>query len=130
MECLGVRRIPCRHRGAFQKQTNNNTHTSMKLITILALSLATAAFGEDVTIVGEAKCGKCALGKSEKCHTVVVTKDKDGNELVYWVVDNDKDKELHEAVCKTTKDVTVVGDAGQKTDGTKTIKITSYEFKK
>lgn len=57
----------------------------MKLITILALSLATAAFGEDVKIEGDAKCGKCALGKSEKCHTVIVTKDSAGQELVYWI---------------------------------------------
>ena len=104
----------------------------MKLITILALSLATAAFGEDVTIVGEAKCGKCALGKSEKCHTVIVTKDKDGKELVYWIAEGDQnqDKAIHSEICKESKEVTVKGDAGQKTDGTKTIKITSYEFKK
>ena len=104
----------------------------MKLITIIALSLATAAFGEDVTIVGDAKCGKCALGKSETCHTVIVTKDKDGNELVYWITEGDQnqDKALHAKICKESKAVTVVGDAGQKTDGTKTIKITKFEFKK
>ena len=104
----------------------------MKLITILALSLATAAFGEDVKIEGDAKCGKCALGKSEKCHTVIVTKDKDGKELIYWVADNDKDqdKALHAEVCKTSKAVTAWGDAGQKTDGTKTLKISKFELKK
>ena len=104
----------------------------MKLITILALCLASAAFGEDVTIVGDAKCGKCALGKSEKCHTVIVTKDKDGKELVYWVKDGDenRDKTLHADICKESKAITVTGDAGQKTDGTKTIKITKFEFKK
>ena len=104
----------------------------MKLITILALSLATAAFGEDVKIEGDAKCGKCALNVSEKCHTVIVTKDKDGKELVYWVAegDQDQDKALHEEVCKETKAVTVWGDAGQKNDGTKTIKISKFEFKK
>ena len=104
----------------------------MKLITILALSFATAAFGEDVTIVGEAKCGKCALGKSEKCHTVIVTKDKDGNELVYWTKEHDKDqdKAIHSEICKASKEITAKGEAGQETDGTKTLKITSYEFKK
>ena len=105
----------------------------MKLITsILALGLATAAFGEDVKIEGDAKCGKCALGKSEKCHTVIVTKDKDGNELVYWVSDHDKDqdKAIHTEICKESKAITAWGDAGQKADGTKTLKISKYEFKK
>jgi hypothetical protein len=102
----------------------------MKLITILALSLATVAFGEDVKIEGDAKCGKCALNKSEECHTVIVTKDKDGAELVYWVKESDQAKGLHEDICKTSKAITVWGDAGQKTDGTKTIKISKFEFKK
>lgn len=104
----------------------------MKLLTILALAFATTALAEDVTIVGDAKCGKCALNKSEKCHTVIVTKDKDGKELVYWVKDGDQnqDKALHADICKESKAIMVVGDAGQKADGTKTIKITSFEFKK
>ncbi len=105
----------------------------MKLITsILALGLATAAFGEDVKIEGDAKCGKCALGKSEKCHTVIVTKDADGKELVYWLADSDKDqdKAIHTEVCKETKAITAWGEAGAKTDGTKTLKVSKYEFKK
>ena len=102
----------------------------MKLITILALSLASIAFGEDVKIEGDAKCGKCALKKSEECHTVIVTKDKAGAELVYWVKENDKGKGLHEDICTTSKAVTVWGDAGAKADGTKTLKISKYEFKK
>lgn len=102
----------------------------MKLITILALSLASIAFGEDVKIEGDAKCGKCALKVSEKCHTVIVTKDKDGKELVYWLKENDNDKALHADVCKTSKAVTAWGDAGQKADGTKTLTISKFEFKK
>jgi len=102
----------------------------MKLITILALSLATVAFGEDVTIEGDAKCGKCSLKKSEECHTVIVTKDKDGKELVYWVKEGEKGKALDTDICTTSRAVTVKGDAGQKTDGTKTLKITSFELKK
>ena len=102
----------------------------MKLITILALSLATAAFGDEVKIEGDAKCGKCALKKSEKCHTVVVTKDAAGNEQIYWVKENDQDKALHTDICTTSKAVTVWGDAEAKSDGTKTLKITKFEFKK
>lgn len=105
----------------------------MKLITIIALSLSTFAFAEDVKIEGDAKCGKCALGKSENCHTVIVTKDASGKELVYWVKagsDKDQDKALHSNICKETKAVTVWGDAGQKLDGTKTIEISKFEFKK
>ncbi|MEO6924233.1 MAG: DUF6370 family protein [Bryocella sp.] len=105
----------------------------MKLITtILALGLATAAFGEDVKIEGEAQCGKCALHKSEKCHTVIVTKDANGKELVYWLVDSDKDqdKAIHSEICKSSKGITAWGEAGAKSDGTKTLKVSKYEFKK
>jgi hypothetical protein len=104
----------------------------MKLITIIALGLGIAAYGEDVKIEGEAKCGKCALGKSEKCHTVFVTKDKDGKELVYWLNESDKDqdKAIHSKICKSSAEITAWGEAGEKTDGTKTLKVTKYEFKK
>lgn len=102
----------------------------MKLITILALSLATAAFGAEVKIEGDAKCGKCALEKSKECHTVVVTKDSAGKEVVYWVEKNDQEKALHTDICKASKAVTVWGDAGEKSDGAKTLKVTKFEYKK
>jgi 16S rRNA G1207 methylase RsmC len=102
----------------------------MKLITILALSLATAAFGAEVKIEGDAKCGKCSLKKSEECHTVVVTKDAAGKDQVYWVKENDQSKALHTDICTTPKAVTVWGDAGEKSDGTKTLTITKFELKK
>ena len=94
----------------------------------LALALTSFAVAADQKIEGEAQCGKCSLKKADECQTVVVTK-KGGTETVYWVEENEKDKELHKEICTTKKPVIVEGTVTEK-DGKKLLTISKYELKK
>ena len=94
----------------------------MKKLTIFSLALAIVALhsaplaqaedkakdGKEVTLSGEAKCGKCALKTSEKCVNVVQVQ-KDGKTVDYVLVDNKVSKDFHKNVCTETKKVTVTG---------------------
>ena len=44
---------------------------------LLALVMPTQAEDKEITITGEAKCGKCALKETEKCQNVIQV-EKDG----------------------------------------------------
>jgi hypothetical protein len=106
-------------RGRQINVTLNSVTTAMKINTVLAgvggallLSLATStpalAEGKEVTITGEAKCAKCSLHESDKCQTVIQTKE-DGKTVTYWVTQNDVAKGFHKEVCQDTKKVKATG---------------------
>lgn len=95
----------------------------MKKLTVLSVALAVLALhtapmavaaedhgkeGKEVTLNGEAKCGKCALKTSEKCVNVVQVQ-QDGKTVDYTLVDNKVSKDFHKNVCTEPKKVTVTG---------------------
>ena len=68
------------------------------VIGLFLLALAIPAFAEDkgkeITITGDAKCGKCAMKETEKCQNVIQV-DKDGKKATYYLVQNDVSKKFH-----------------------------------
>jgi RecG-like helicase len=87
-------------------------------LAVLALNTATLALAEDgkeVTLSGEAKCGKCALKTSDKCVSVLQVQE-DGKTVNYTLADNKVGKDFHKNVCSETQKVTVTGTVKQ-TDG-------------
>jgi hypothetical protein len=66
--------------------------------------------GKEVTITGEAKCGKCMLKEADakECNTVIQV-EKKGKTQNYYVVDNDISKAFHEDVCHSAKKVKASG---------------------
>ena len=53
------------------------------LLLALALPSFAAEKGKQVTIIGEAKCAKCALKESDKCQNVIETTKADGTKVKY-----------------------------------------------
>jgi len=100
----------------------------------LLLALATPTFaadkGKEKTIIGEAKCTKCALHETDKCQTVIETKGKKGGKpVLYYLVNNDKAKEFHKNVCQEPQKVKAVGTV-TKVDGKNELEVTKIEVVK
>ena len=81
-------------------------------IGLFMLALALPAVAEDkdkeITITGDAKCGKCALKETDKCQNVIQV-EKDGKKTTYYFVKNDVSDKFHKEVCSETKKVTATG---------------------
>lgn len=95
-----------------------------------ALLTVNSAFAADkeVTLNGEAKCGKCALKEAKECTNVIEVKDGD-KKVVYWLDQNDVSKAFHKTVCSDTAKVTAVGKVSEK-DGKKTFVASKIEVAK
>lgn len=87
--------------------------------TAAALLTANSAFAADkeVTLNGEAKCGKCALKEAKECTNVIEVKEGD-KKVVYWLDQNEVSKGFHKTVCTDTAKVTATGKVSEK-DGKK-----------
>ncbi|MEK7707414.1 MAG: DUF6370 family protein [Verrucomicrobiota bacterium] len=89
------------------------------MIGLFILALAIPAFAEDkdkeITITGDAKCGKCALKETDKCQNVIQV-EKDGKKSTYYFVKNDVSDKFHKNVCSETKKATATGTC-KKVDG-------------
>lgn len=101
-------------------------------IGLFMLALAIPAVAEDkdkeITITGDAKCGKCALKETEKCQNVIQV-EKDGKKTTYYLVENDVSKKFHENVCKETKKATATG-TSKKVEGKLQFTATKVELAK
>ena len=97
---------------------------------ILALAVPAVAEdkGKEITITGDAKCGKCALKETAKCQNVIEV-EKDGKKTTYYLVENDVSKAFHENVCKETKKATATG-TSKKVDGKLQFTATKLELAK
>ncbi len=88
-------------------------------IGLFMLALAVPAVAEDkgkeITITGDAKCGKCALKETAKCQNVIQV-EKDGKKTTYYLAENDTSKKFHSNVCSETKKATATGTC-KKVDG-------------
>lgn len=94
---------------------------SMLLLTALALLLGGAQAGDKdgkVVLKGTITCAKCDLGKEATCMTVIVAKNKDNKEVVYYF-DPTTSKKYHAKVCTESMPGTVEGTV--KTEGDKKI---------
>ena len=125
---LGVQRFLRASIGVQSKQKKQHQQ-NMKLITILALSLATVAFGEDTKFAGDAMCAKCALKQVDECQMAIKVKDAAGKEETLLVENNDVSKDFHKNICKQTKAVNGEGTIAEK-DGKKTITLTKIYLSK
>jgi len=97
---------------------------------ILALAIPALAGNKakEITITGDAKCGKCALHQTDKCQTVIQV-EKEGKKTTYYLVQNDVSKAFHENVCKETKKATATG-TSKKVDGKLQFTATKIELAK
>jgi hypothetical protein len=113
----------------------------MKKLLVIGLSAFALTFcsqtsfaakeGKEVTIKGEAQCAKCALHQSDKCATAIVTKNKKGKEVTYYVVDNDASKSglPHTEICHENKQVKAKGTV-QEVNGRKELTVSSISVVK
>jgi hypothetical protein len=103
----------------------------LSLLSVIGLAFAlntTSALASDkeVTLKGEAKCGKCMLNEGTACNTVIQTK-KGGKTVSYYVVDNDVSKAFHEDICHGAKKVVAQGTVSE-VDGKQKMTLTKIEL--
>jgi len=83
---------------------------------------------KDTVLMGKITCNKCELKTTPKCETVLVTKGKDGKDVIY-VFDKDSHGKYHDDICKTPKMGTVTGTVME--DGArKVIAVKKLEYNK
>jgi hypothetical protein len=83
-----------------------------KISSLIALAglLAIPAFAADkeVTITGKGTCAKCGLHETDKCQTVIQTKEN-GQKVTYYLADNPTSKDFHDTICKKPEKITATG---------------------
>ncbi len=103
---------------------------STVLLAAMAILLTGVQAGDKakkVVLKGEITCAKCGLMKETTCMTVIVAKDKNNKEVVYYF-DPASDKKYHKEICAEAKEGTVEGTV--KTEGKKKIiSATKVTFK-
>lgn len=111
-----------------------------KLLPLLAVAmlacgvtLVARADDEEKTLEGMAQCAKCALKEQDKCQSVVIVKEKEGDkETKYYLVKNEVEKKAHQSAgfCNAAKGegpkVKVVGTVEEK-DGKMLVTATKIE---
>jgi hypothetical protein len=104
---------------------------------LLATADAGGEKGKEVTIKGKMTCAKCDFDtvkaadpdlkkKPKDCMTVIITKKKDKDVVVYF--DEASGKKFHKPICREAKDATVTGTITKK-DGKRVIAATEVKFK-
>lgn len=91
------------------------------LLLCFTASNSARAEGKEITVKGEAKCAKCSLHESDKCQTVIQTKEH-GKLVTYWVTQNDVAKDFHKEVCQEPKKVKAKGTV-EEVDGKKQLTL-------
>ena len=108
--------------------------TTFARSTLLAFLFATtgavAAFAAstEITITGEAKCAKCAMGQGDTCQTVIEVM-KDGNAELYYLAANDTAAAFHKNVCRAPAKATATGTV-EKKDGKMLLTVTKVDLVK
>ena len=70
--------------------------------------MACCSKGDEVTIVGNASCGKCVLNLTSECQNVIQV-ENEGKTTSYFVVKNDVSNKFHSNVCNATKKTKATG---------------------
>jgi hypothetical protein len=97
------------------------------LLAWAATAWATEA-GKEVTITGEAMCARCAMHQSDKCQTVIQTKEGDKT-VNYYLVNNEVAKKFHNNICHENKKATATGTVAM-VNGKETLTATKVELAK
>jgi hypothetical protein len=103
---------------------------SMLLLAAMAILLTGVEAGDKdktVKLKGTITCAKCDLGKESTCMTVIVAKDKDKKDVVYYF-DPAGSKKFHSKICTEAKPGSVEGTV--KTEGEKkviTVKTVKFD---
>ncbi len=95
---------------------------------MLALVIPALADDKEMTITGDAKCGKCALKETDKCQNVIEV-EKNGKKTTYYIVENKVAKDFHKNVCTDTKKATATGTV-KKVEGKNQFTATKIELAK
>jgi hypothetical protein len=96
------------------------------LLLVLGGVQAQGTKGKEVTLKGTITCAKCDLGTAQKCQTVIVTKDKDGKDVVVYF-DPASHGKNHKEICSSPKQGSVTGTVSEK-DGKKVIAAKKVNF--
>ena len=75
---------------------------------LAGLTITALAADKDLTLTGEAQCGKCILKKTPTCQMVIQVNEQ-GKKHNYYVVANDVSKAFKEDFCAAPKKVTAIG---------------------
>lgn len=100
---------------------------ALVLAVALVANLQAQDKDKETTVKGAVTCAKCDLKKADKCTTVIVVKEKDKEEILYF--DADGHKKYHDDICTERKKGSVTGVISEK-DGKKTIKVSKVEYDK
>lgn len=100
-----------------------------KFSSLIALAglLAIPVFAADneVTITGKGTCARCALHETDKCQTVIQTKEG-GKTVTYYLADNATSKDFHDNICKKPEKVTATGTVSEE-NGKKILTVSKIE---
>ena len=92
-------------------------------MTVFASGVVLAA--DPVTITGEGKCAKCALGETKTCQNVIEV-EENGKTVKYYLAHEGASKKYHGTVCKATVKTTATGEVKEE-DGKKIMTATKVE---
>jgi hypothetical protein len=88
--------------------------------------LAADVTDKEVTLTGQAVCGKCVLHETKECQNVLQIQ-KDGKTVNYYLAQNDISRAFHDNICTTSGEkVTVTGTVSEK-DGKETMIASKIE---
>lgn len=111
------------------------TLLAIGMLVCAALVMADANFAQDkkgekkeVVLKGKITCPKCDLGTAAECATVIVVKDKDKKDVIYYF-DAASNKKYHDDICSGGKEGTVTG-VVKDADKKKIISVSKVEYKK
>lgn len=85
---------------------------SLSILSLLTVSMLVASISyaadKEVTLKGEGKCAKCALGETKTCQNAVVVKEGDKSVTYYFEANKISDG-FHKTICTDPKQISVVG---------------------
>ena len=96
---------------------------SLLAVTVICSGVVFAA--DAITVTGEGKCAKCALGETKKCQNVIEVTEG-GKTVKYYLAPNKVAKDYHGTVCKATVKTTATGEVEEK-EGKKVLTATKVE---
>jgi RecG-like helicase len=77
-------------------------------LSLLMFAGTALASDKTVTITGQGTCAKCDLHETDKCQTVIQTKE-DGKTVTYYLVHNKISDDFHKNICEKPEKITATG---------------------
>jgi hypothetical protein len=95
------------------------------IIAAMVLCSGVVLAADAITVTGEGKCAKCALGETKKCQNVIEV-EEGGKTVKYYLADNKVAKAYHKNVCQSTVKTTATGEVKEE-DGKKVLTATEVK---